>query len=83
MAEAAGAEMKHWHELNTGAQRAVKMSRMTVGQFIKKYSQPDWCKYPAALRGGMGCWSLMIPGRIRKIEDCGGCDLKRELVVKK
>lgn len=65
---------KYWHTLNVGAQKALTHSKMKVGRFMKNYRQPDWCKEPRALGGGMGCWSLIIPGRIRKPEDCGKCD---------
>lgn len=43
------------------------------------YKQPDWCKYPNALEGQMGCWSLMdlskdgLRTKISK-DFCKGCD---------
>jgi len=70
--------MKYWHELNTGAQKAIRQSSMTVGQFIRKYKRPDWCGYHRALEPGMGCWSLVTPGSIRKPESCGSCVLKHD-----
>ena len=68
---------KYWHNLSIGAQKALQHSHMTYGEFMMQYSQPDWCKYPIALGGGMGCWSLTIPGRIRHPEDCHSCELKK------
>ena len=68
---------KYWHKLPTGAQMALQKSSMTYGKFLKLYKQPDWCKYPDALAGDMGCWSLMIPGRIRGQEYCRDCELKK------
>lgn len=44
-----------------------------IGRFMELYKQPDWCMYPNALEGNMGCWSL-IGGMIHKIEDCEDCD---------
>jgi len=68
---------KYWHELPLGAQRALQHSHMKYGKFLKTYRQPDWCEYPEALAGGMGCWSLTIPGRIRRPEDCRKCEVKK------
>ena len=61
---------KYWHTLNIGAQKALTHSKMKYGRFLKIYSQPDWCNYPTALGGGMGCWSLITPGEIRVPESC-------------
>ena len=70
-------KLKYWHELNQGAQKALEKSSMTYGKFLKLYKQPDWCKYPMALAGGMGCWSLIIPGQIRGPEYCRNCEMKK------
>jgi len=70
-------KLKYWHELNIGAQKALGKSSMKYGKFLKVYSQPDWCKYPMALAGGMGCWSLIIPGQIRGPEYCRNCEMKK------
>ena len=48
---------------------------MTWAQFLEKYKQPNWCEYPEALMGDMGCWSLMTPGTIQNIESCKNCEL--------
>ncbi|HAF43763.1 MAG TPA: hypothetical protein DCK83_02135 [Gallionellaceae bacterium] len=38
------------------------------------YAQPDWCSYPDALDGLMGCWSLIYQ-RVTGEEYCKDCDL--------
>lgn len=40
---------------------------------IKEFHQPEWCDYPHALDGMMGCWSLV--SRMVTGEDyCKTCD---------
>lgn len=52
---------KYWHELSEEEQQAVKQRELyTIGELQAEYSQPDWCKYPLALEGGFGCWSLFF-----------------------
>jgi hypothetical protein len=65
---------RYLHELPVGAQKAVLRSNMKVGEFMKKWKQPDWCKYPDATEGIMGCWSLMS-GYVTGPEYCKGCDM--------
>lgn len=68
----------YWHKIPKDDQESVlKYSGLTVGEFMKKYRQPKWCGYHSALEGQMGCWSLMVPGRIIGIESCSGCELLR------
>ena len=67
----------YWHKIPKEDQKQVlTFSKMMIGDFIQKFRQPAWCGYPDALRGQMGCWSLIRPGRITNINDCLGCDLK-------
>ncbi len=49
---------KYWHELPQDEIDQILKSGITVGECVKKYKQPDWCAYPDALAGMMGCWSL-------------------------
>ena len=50
---------KYWHRLNNAQQKRVKERKdYTLGEFMKEYSQPDWCEYPNALEGEFGCLSL-------------------------
>jgi hypothetical protein len=68
--------MKYWHELTEEEVQAVYDKGTTVGEVLKEYKQPDWCDYPDALAGRMGCWSLT--GSNRKdisLEFCSSCDL--------
>ena len=53
--------------------------KKTWGDIQKEFSQPEWCNYPDALQGEMGCWSLVDMGKdgLRtKISHklCKGCD---------
>jgi hypothetical protein len=65
----------YWHELPKAEQdKIVETSGMKMGQFLKRYKQPDWCEYPEALAGQMGCWSLILSRSIHGIKDCGKCD---------
>ena len=41
------------------------------------YVQPDWCGYPDALDGMMGCWSL-IYREVSSEDYCKNCELYRE-----
>ncbi len=51
----------------------MKESGMTWCDIQKRYRQPDWCTYPRALEGEMGCWSLIY--RMMSNEDfCKDCD---------
>ena len=47
---------------------------MTVREFMNKYDQPEWCTYPEALSGHMGCWSLMYTTESINKEFCSTCD---------
>lgn len=50
---------KYWHELSKKEQQEVKHRKnYTIGDFQAEFSQPEWCQYPLALEGNMGCWSL-------------------------
>lgn len=33
--------------------------KKTWDYICKNYLQPEWCEYPNALNGLMGCWSLI------------------------
>ena len=48
---------QYWHELSQAD--IDKLIGKVTNQFIMdNYKQPDWCTYPEALSGLMGCWSL-------------------------
>jgi len=80
---------KYWHELtNKEQEQFIKDNKhMRFGEFMKMFSQPNWCSYPEALFIGSGCWELtggditkiekggnLAGGIIHKIADCGKCD---------
>ena len=64
----------YFHELSD-EEKAEAKSHGTVGEFLEKYKQPDWCQYPEALAGQMGCWSLILSCSISSPDDCKLCDL--------
>ncbi len=64
---------KFYHEL-TPFERNELIGKMTYGELNDQYKQPNWCHYPSALEGKMGCWSLM-GDEIWKESDCYSCDL--------
>ena len=65
----------YWHEIPQAEQeKIIKEYGLTVAQFLEKYKQPDWCEYPEALAGQMGCWSLILSRSIHCKADCGDCD---------
>jgi hypothetical protein len=68
-------EPRYWHEIDAKEQgNILNHSGMTVGDFLKRFRQPDWCNYPDALGGAMGCWNLLMPGAVRDIKACEGCE---------
>ena len=65
---------KYWHELSKEEQeKFIQEEKITIGEFMKKFKQPDWCSYPNALEGLMGCWALVF-GYIHSEEDCKDCE---------
>lgn len=51
--------IKYFHELTGAEFGELLKGEMTLKQWAELYPQPPWCKYPEAVRGVMGCWSLM------------------------
>jgi hypothetical protein len=71
--------MKYWHKLPQNKIDKIIEDGTTIKQVLEEYKQPDWCSYPDALGGMMGCWSLTDngPNGLRtKIspEFCKNCD---------
>lgn len=66
--------IKYFHELTEAEFKAIVESKQyTWKQLAKDYPQPEWCQYPDATSGVMGCWSLMshmVTGK----EYCKGCE---------
>jgi hypothetical protein len=68
----------YFHELEQKEIDALIADKKTIGFIMETYKQPDWCKYPNALKGRLGCWSLMdltkdgLRTKISK-DFCKGC----------
>ena len=58
--------MKYFHEATDEEIDKLIADKATIGDLKKEYIQPDWCTYPDALDGPMGCWSLMDIKGLRK-----------------
>ena len=70
-----GAAAPFWHRVSKIEQTRILGSRMRLGTFMRRFRQPRWCRYPEALAAMMGCWSLMIPGKIGSVQDCLNCSM--------
>ena len=66
--------MLPFHELSEKEFDEMREQGKTWRDIMDKYHQPEWCEYPDALGGGLGCWSLTSM-MITCKEDCGNCDL--------
>lgn len=72
---------KYWHELADEEMQKLFDADVTYGWILKNIRQPDWCDYPDALEGTMGCWSLTDVNDLRKKishEFCKNCDCYRK-----
>ncbi len=68
--------MKYWHELKDSTIKRLFRKKLTLAEVMHRYKQPDWCHYPGALEGLLGCWSLMSAESRLKIsrEYCCECE---------
>lgn len=72
--------MKYWHSLpQSEVEALVAKGDVTWRNIMDNYKQPDWCGYPEALSGLMGCWSLATVNsdgfRMKICKDyCKTCD---------
>jgi hypothetical protein len=64
--------MKNFHEVTEEEFKGMCDSKKTWADIKKEYKQPDWCDYPEALDGIMGCWSL-TGRKVKKQSYCIGC----------
>ena len=73
----------YFHELTEDEFNALVESKITWGDVMQKYSQPDWCEYPNALEGQMGCWGLVFRTVSKRGETyCTACECyKKQLDV--
>ena len=67
---------KYWHKESDKQIDKLEKQHKNWGQVNKIYSQPKWCKYPEALSGVMGCWSLVFREARKKISKkyCKNCE---------
>ena len=65
---------KYWHELTIEQKEFLRKKKVKIGWLIKNLRQPDWCAYPNALGGQVGCWSLMDDNVIIDKKLCKSCD---------
>lgn len=65
---------RYWHELTPAEKGMLRKTRTKIGWLIKNLKQPDWCAYPNALGGQVGCWSLMDDNVIIDKKLCKSCD---------
>lgn len=74
-----GVTDRYFHELEQKEVDSLIADKKTIGYIMETYRQPIWCRYPNALEGQMGCWSLMnlskdgLRAKISK-DFCKGCD---------
>jgi hypothetical protein len=69
--------MRYFHTLADSTIRKLIRKGITYKELTDKYKQPEWCSYPDALEGVMGCWSLMDAlGQRHEIsrDYCARCD---------
>lgn len=49
---------RYWHELTDKEIQEFTDRKVTWDEIMNTFKQPDWCSYPNALNGILGCWSL-------------------------
>lgn len=71
--------IKYFHELTEEEYKKIVESKKykTMTEFEQDYPQPEWCQYPDAIFGVMGCWSL-IGFMVENQDYCKHCDLNKE-----
>lgn len=67
---------RYWHKLKDSTVKGIFDKETTIGEVLKRYKQPDWCTYPNALQGLLGCGSLLSVNLRHKISEdyCKGCE---------
>lgn len=67
---------KYWHRIPDKELQKRISRKWSCDRIMRRYSQPEWCNYPEALSGLMGCWSLIDVKRRKKInrEFCRNCE---------
>ena len=67
-----------FHELPQSVIDQMVKEHKTFQYIMDNYRQPEWCKYPDALNGNMGCWSLTLHRTKISREFCKDCDCYRK-----
>lgn len=65
----------YFHSLSEADIKKLEEQKTTWGDVVKNYKQPDWCDYPDALTGPMGCWSLTMGVQFVCLDYCKSCPL--------
>ena len=52
-------EIKYFHEITADEYKELIECGLTYEQLASQHPQPEWCNYPEAIMGSMGCWSLI------------------------
>jgi hypothetical protein len=77
--------VRYFHTLADSTVKRLVRKGTTWGELMNRYKQPDWCNYPNALEGAMGCWSLVSLFNTRhqiSRQYCKGCDCFKALEEK-
>ena len=70
-------EKPYFHELTIAERQKMLNDKKTNKWLVDNYNQPDWCSYPNALNGLMGCWTLCNFSKkepIVTLKQCEKCD---------
>ena len=67
---------QYFHNITDEEYKKLEESGTNWEKIMKNYSQPDWCSYPNALEGIMGCRALVYRDVKSKsfCEQCEFCD---------
>lgn len=76
----------YFHELTDEHVQNLIDDGAKVSDIMDNYLQPDWCDYPDALAGLMGCWSLTDLFGLRHSighEYCKNCECYKPIDLNK
>ena len=65
--------IKYFHELTRDEFKSLVDKKLLWWQVAEDYPQTEWCSYPDAVQGVMGCWSLMS-FMVTERNYCKNCD---------
>lgn len=66
-----------FHLISDESWAAMRSANLTWNDVKKHHRQPEWCSYPDALDGYMGCWSL-VGRKVTGRDFCKTCDCYSE-----